>query len=48
MSAERRYWPMDHGPVAVDSSRQQRGILIFGRHDHTESLEGPEVLGQRQ
>ncbi len=39
---------MDQGPVAVDSSRQQRGILIFGRHDHTESSKAPEVLCERQ
>ncbi len=37
---------MNHSPVTVDSPRQQSRVLIFGRHDHSESLKASEVPGK--
>lgn len=48
VSARRSHRPVDHGPVAVDFVGQEGGILVFGRHDDTESLEALEVFGQGQ
>ena len=39
---------MNKRPAATDPARQQRGIFILRRHDHTESLKGSKVLGQRK
>ena len=48
MSAGCGHRAVDQGPVAVDPSRQQSGILIFRWHDHAEPFKAAEVFGQRQ
>src|ERR1700761_6875012 len=39
---------MDHRPVAIDTARQQSGILIFRRHDDAQSFKAPEIFGKRE
>ena len=39
---------MNQHPTALDLSREQRGILVFRWHDVAESLEVPEIFGQRK
>jgi hypothetical protein len=39
---------LDQGPAAAESIREQRGVLVFGRHEHPASLERREVAGRRQ
>ena len=48
MSSERRHGAMDERPESVDSSREEGGIFIVGRHDDAESLEGAEVFRERE
>src|ERR1700756_480982 len=48
MSSQRRHRTMNQCPPAVDSTRQQCGILVFWRHDHAESLKALEVFGKSQ
>ena len=37
--------PVEEHPVATNPARQQDSVLVFGRHDHPQTLERLEVLG---
>ena len=48
MRPERCHGTMNQRPAAVDSSRQECGVLVIRRHDDAVSFEGAEVFGQSQ
>src|SRR5687767_14471960 len=39
---------VDHGPSPIESAREERGVLVLGRHDRPESADAPEVGGHRE
>jgi hypothetical protein len=44
----RGHRPVDQGPAAAESTREQRGVLVLGRHEHPAPLERRKVAGRRQ
>ena len=45
---EWRHGTMNQRPIAVDSPRQQRRVLVVRRHDDAVALEASKVFGQSQ
>ena len=39
---------MDHRPAAAEPDREERRVLVFGRHGRPEAGDGPEVPGHRE
>src|ERR1019366_3420942 len=48
MCAERSDRPVNHSPEASDSAWEQCCVLVLRLHDDSESLETPEVFGERE
>ena len=47
-AAAQRRGPVDHRPAAVEPAREQRRVLVLGRHHRAEPADAPEVARHRQ